>query len=80
MEVAWTVKAFHGGGYSYRLCPAHDPLGLTEARAAPPAPRARHAHGPRHARRSVVITMARLTTERLFWHCGAHTLPSQKSA
>ena len=25
-EVAWTVKAFHGGGYSYRLCPADSEL------------------------------------------------------
>jgi len=30
VEVAWTVKAFHGGGYAYRLCPAADPLGLVE--------------------------------------------------
>lgn len=31
VEVGWTVKAFHGGGYTYRLCRADDPLGLTEA-------------------------------------------------
>jgi len=31
VEVSWTVKAYHGGGYSYRLCPANDTLGLTEA-------------------------------------------------
>ena len=30
-----------------------------------------------HTRRSmviVIIRVARLTTERLFWHCGAHTV------
>ena len=26
VEVAWVHKAWHGGGYSYRLCPAHEPL------------------------------------------------------
>ena len=26
VEVAWTVKAFHGGGYAYRLCPANSKL------------------------------------------------------
>lgn len=26
VEVAWTVKAFHGGGYAYRLCPSNSPL------------------------------------------------------
>jgi len=26
VEVAWTQKAFHGGGYQYRLCPASAPL------------------------------------------------------
>jgi hypothetical protein len=26
VEVAWTVKASHGGGYSYRLCPANNTL------------------------------------------------------
>ena len=26
VEVAWTVKAFHGGGYGYRLAPANGPL------------------------------------------------------
>ena len=26
VEVAWTQKAWHGGGYSYRLCPADEPL------------------------------------------------------
>lgn len=26
VEVAWTVKAFHGGGYTYRLCPATETL------------------------------------------------------
>ena len=26
VEVAWTVKAFHGGGYAYRLCPAGSTL------------------------------------------------------
>lgn len=25
-EVAWTVKAYHGGGYQYRLCPANSKL------------------------------------------------------
>merc|ERR1712124_129371 len=30
VKVAWTVKAFHGGGYAYRLCPANNPGGLTE--------------------------------------------------
>jgi len=29
VEVAWTLQANHGGGYSYRLCPASSPL--TEA-------------------------------------------------
>ena len=29
VEVAWTVKAFHGGGYQYRLCPRNE--SLTEA-------------------------------------------------
>ena len=29
VEVAWTLQANHGGGYSYRLCPADEPL--TEA-------------------------------------------------
>jgi len=26
VEVGWTVKAFHGGGYQYRLCPADSDL------------------------------------------------------
>ena len=26
VEVGWTVKASHGGGYSYRLCPADHTL------------------------------------------------------
>ena len=26
VEVAWTVKASHGGGYQYRLCPANSTL------------------------------------------------------
>ena len=26
MEVAWGVRYNHGGGYSYRLCPANEPL------------------------------------------------------
>lgn len=26
VEVAWTHKAWHGGGYQYRLCPADKPL------------------------------------------------------
>eukprot|EP00041_Stephanoeca_diplocostata_P025537 m.670883 g.670883 ORF g.670883 m.670883 type:complete len:425 (-) comp22767_c0_seq24:1317-2591(-) len=26
VEVAWTQKAWHGGGYQYRLCPANMPL------------------------------------------------------
>ena len=26
VEVAWTHKAFHGGGYQYRLCPARKVL------------------------------------------------------
>ena len=29
MEVAWNLKAWHGGGYTYRLAPADEPL--TEA-------------------------------------------------
>ena len=29
VEVAWGVRYNHGGGYSYRLCPANEPL--TEA-------------------------------------------------
>lgn len=29
VEVAWGIRYNHGGGYSYRLCPAHEPL--TEA-------------------------------------------------
>ena len=28
-EVSWTIRANHGGGYAYRLCPASEPL--TEA-------------------------------------------------
>ena len=31
------------------------------------------APSPHHARRTMVIRMTLLTTERLFWHCGAHT-------
>lgn len=26
VEVSWTQKAWHGGGYQYRLCPADMPL------------------------------------------------------
>merc|ERR1712232_725608 len=26
VEVSWTIKAWHGGGYSYRLCPAEEEL------------------------------------------------------
>mmetsp|Transcript_20430 Transcript_20430/g.53178 ORF Transcript_20430/g.53178 Transcript_20430/m.53178 type:complete len:419 (-) Transcript_20430:197-1453(-) len=26
VEVAWTQKAWHGGGYTYRICPADQPL------------------------------------------------------
>ena len=26
VEVGWTVQANHGGGYQYRLCPAHQNL------------------------------------------------------
>jgi hypothetical protein len=26
VEVGFTVKASHGGGYSYRLCPANETL------------------------------------------------------
>ena len=29
MEVSWSIRYNHGGGYSYRLCPAND--NLTEA-------------------------------------------------
>lgn len=29
VEVAWTVKAYHGGGYQYRMCPANDSLDET---------------------------------------------------
>jgi hypothetical protein len=31
VEVAFTTSAFHGGGYAYRICPAHARGGLTEA-------------------------------------------------
>ena len=26
VEVAWALRAWHGGGYTYRLCPAESPL------------------------------------------------------
>ena len=26
VEVAWGIRYNHGGGYQYRLCPAHQPL------------------------------------------------------
>ena len=31
VEVSWAITANHGGGYSYRLCPADEPGGVTEA-------------------------------------------------
>ena len=35
VEVAWTHKAFHGGGYQYRLCPAGKKLDEECFQAAP---------------------------------------------
>ena len=31
VQVSWGIRYNHGGGYSYRLCPADDPRGLSEA-------------------------------------------------
>ena len=31
VEVSWAITANHGGGYSYRLCPADEAGGVTEA-------------------------------------------------